>query len=218
MKTIQETLETPVIDEYDVIVVGGGPAGVGAALGAARQGAKTLLIEQYAFLGGMWTAGMVIPIWDWENKGGIMQEIVDGLMEEKHTAYSGPLLGFDIEAMKLLLDQMMLNSNVALLFHTWFSAPIMQNNTICGVIVENKSGRQAYGAKCVIDCTGDGDVAARAGVPFKVGREKDGATQPMSLMFKMGEMDYVQAMDYSAGPLKTTDLFFIWNMQHKRQD
>ena len=82
MKTIQETLETPVIDEYDVIVVGGGPAGVGAALGAARQGAKTLLIEQYAFLGGMWTAGMVIPIWDWENKGGIMQEIVDGLIEE----------------------------------------------------------------------------------------------------------------------------------------
>lgn len=215
MKTIQETLETPVIDEYDVIVVGGGPAGVGAALGAARQGAKTLLIEQYAFLGGMWTAGMVIPIWDWENKGGIMQEIVDGLMEEKHTAYSGPLLGFDIEAMKLLLDQMMLNSNVALLFHTWFSAPIMQNNTICGVIVENKSGRQAYGAKCVIDCTGDGDVAARAGVPFKVGREKDGATQPMSLMFKMGEMDYVQAMDYSAGPLKTTDLFF--HMEHAAQ-
>ena len=215
MKTIQETLETPVIDEYDVIVVGGGPAGVGAALGAARQGAKTLLIEQYAFLGGMWTAGMVIPIWDWENKGGIMQEIVDGLMEEKHTAYSGPLLGFDIEAMKLLLDQMMLNSNVALLFHTWFSAPIMQNNTICGVIVENKSGRQAYGAKCVIDCTGDGDVAARAGVPFKVGREKDGATQPMSLMFKMGEMDYVQAMYYSAGPLKTTDLFF--HMEHAAQ-
>lgn len=215
MKTIQETLETPVIDEYDVIVVGGGPAGVGAALGAARQGAKTLLIEQYAFLGGMWTAGMVIPIWDWENKGGIMQEIVDGLMEEKHTAYSGPLLGFDIEAMKLLLDQMMLNSNVTLLFHTWFSAPIMQNNTICGVIVENKSGRQAYGAKCVIDCTGDGDVAARAGAPFKVGREKDGATQPMSLMFKMGEMDYVQAMDYSAGPLKTTDLFF--HMEHAAQ-
>lgn len=215
MKTIQETLETPVIDEYDVIVVGGGPAGVGAALGAARQGAKTLLIEQYAFLGGMWTAGMVIPIWDWENKGGIMQEIVDGLMEEKHTAYSGPLLGFDIEAMKLLLDQMMLNSNVTLLFHTWFSAPIMQNNTICGVIVENKSGRQAYGAKCVIDCTGDGDVAARAGAPFKVGREKDGATQPMSLMFKMGEMDYVQAMDYSAVPLKTTDLFF--HMEHAAQ-
>ena len=215
MKTIQETLETPVIDEYDVIVVGGGPAGVGAALGAARQDAKTLLIEQNSFLGGMWTAGMVMVIYDWENKGGIMQEIVDGLMEEKHTAYSGPLLGFDIEAMKLLLDQMMLNSNVTLLFHTWFSAPIMQNNTICGVIVENKSGRQAYSAKCVIDCTGDGDVAARAGAPFKVGREKDGATQPMTLMFKMGEMDYIQSMDYSAGPLKTTDLFF--HMEHAAQ-
>lgn len=137
-----------------------------------------------------------------------MQEIVDGLTADKQTAYSGPLLGFDIEAMKFLLDKMMLNSGVHLLFHTYFSAPLMEGNTVRGVIVENKSGRQAYRAKCVIDCTGDGDVAARAGAAFHVGRQSDGATQPMSLMFKLGEMDYVQPMDYSAGPLKTTDLFF----------
>lgn len=67
------------------------------------------------------------------------------------------------------------------------------------------------------DCTGDGDVAARAGAPFRIGRESDGATQPMSLMFKLSEMDYVQPMDYSAGPLKTTDLFFIWSMRHRKQ-
>ena len=212
MEHIQEVLKTPVMGEYDVIVVGGGPAGVGAALAAARNGASTLLIEQHGFLGGMWTAGMVIPIWDWENKGGIMQEIVDGLVAGKQTAYSGPLLGFDIEAMKYLLDRMMIDSGVHLLFHTYFAAPIMQGNSVCGVIVENKSGRQAYRSKCVIDCTGDADVAARAGAPFCVGRQSDGATQPMSLMFKVGEMDYVQPMDYSAGPLKTTDLFF--HMEH----
>ena len=212
MEYIEERLTTPVEATYDVIVVGGGPAGVGAALGAARAGARTLLVEQYGFLGGMWTAGMVIPIWDWENKGGIMQEIVDALSAGKHTAYSGPLLGFDIEAMKLLLDRLMAASGVTLLLHSWFAAPILEGNRVRGVIVENKSGRQAYRAPCVVDCTGDGDVACRAGAPYEVGRPQDGATQPMSLMFKLGEMDYVQAMDYAAGPLKTTDLFF--HMEH----
>ena len=215
MEFVQEIHKTPVMGEYDVIVVGGGPAGVGAALAAARNGTNTLLIEQHGCLGGMWTTGMVIPIWDWENKGGIMQEIVDSLTANKQTVYSGPLLGFDIEAMKYLLDRMMIQSGVHILFHTYFTAPIMDGKSVCGVIVENKSGRQAYRAKCVIDCTGDGDVAARAGAPFWVGRQSDGATQPMSLMFKLGEMDYVQPMDYSAGPLKTTDLFF--HMEHAAQ-
>ncbi len=212
MELITEHLQTPVAGQYDVIVTGGGPAGVGAALAAARYGAKTLLIEQYAFLGGMWTAGLVIPIWDWENKGGIMQELVDELESGGNTAMSGPLLGFDIEAMKLLLDRKLTDAGAQPLLNTHFALPLLENGRVCGVIVENKSGRQAYRASCVVDCTGDGDVAARAGAPYKLGRDSDGAVQPMSMMFKLGETDYVQAMDYAPGPLKTTELFF--HMEH----
>lgn len=150
MEYTQEVLKAPVVDEYEVIVIGGGPAGVGAALAAARNGVSTLPIEQHGFLGGMWTAGTVIPIWDWENKDDIMLKIVDRLTAEKQTTHSGSLLGFDIEAMKYLLDRMMLDSDVRLLFHTYFAAPIMHDNSVCSVIVGNKSGRQAYRAKCVI--------------------------------------------------------------------
>lgn len=188
-----ETAKLSVGGDYEVIVVGGGPSGIGAALSAARHGMKVLIIESYGFLGGMWTMGMVNPFFDHENKGGICKEIVEEINRLGMSHDTGPEMWvFDIEEMKTLLDRMMLKEGVDILFHTHFAAPIMENEKIVGVIVENKGGRCAYTARIVIDCTGDGDVAARAGAPFNIGRPSDNKTQPMTLMFRMSNVDYVQ--------------------------
>ena len=193
MEYFNEERKTPIAGFYDVIVAGGGPSGVAAAIAAGRSGKKTLLLERQNCLGGMWTSGLVNPLFDFENKGGIIQEIVDRINETGMHTMSGPwYYTFDFETMKLVLDRLVLGAGVDILFHTWFADVIMEGDTITGVIVENKSGRSAYKAKIVIDCTGDGDVAARAGAQFALGRPEDGLTQPMTLMFKIGNLDYVQ--------------------------
>lgn len=204
---LTESLNTPILGEYDVIVVGGGPAGIGAALAAARNGASTLIIERFSCLGGMWTSGLVNPLFDYENKGGIVQEIVDLINDahmnecSDHTYYT-----FDMEYMKLILDRLMKQAGIDVLFHSFFALPVVENGVIRGITVENKGGREAYLAKRVIDCTGDGDVAARAGAPFRIGRESDNATQPMTLMFKISNMDYIQRYATSD---HGNDLYFL---------
>ena len=96
MEYIKESLETPVSGSYDVVVVGAGPAGVCAAIAAARNGAKTLLVERYGFLGGMWSAGFIIPLFDFENKQYIVREIVDEV--KKRGGWGGYYnIAFDFE-------------------------------------------------------------------------------------------------------------------------
>ncbi len=188
--TIKENLETIIVDEYDVIVCGGGPAGCGAAIAAAREGAKTLLIEKNGYLGGGWTQCLINPFFDTENKDGLVKEFTDCL--KKKNAFGGfANISFDYETMKYMLDTKTQEAGVTVLFHTYFSMPVMEGNTVKGVIVENKSGRQAFLSKIVIDCTGDGDVAYRAGAKFNMGRE-DGKTQAMTLMFLLGNIKYIQ--------------------------
>jgi hypothetical protein len=223
MNYYNEERKTPILGEYDVIVAGGGPAGFGAAVAAGRSGAKTLLIERFNCLGGMWTSGLVNPLFDYENKGGIVQELVDRINSLGMNTLSGPeMYTFDFETMKLLLDRMVLGAGVKMLLHTFIVDVVMEGDTICGVIVENKGGRGVYKAKIVIDCTGDGDVAARAGAPWNMGRPEDGKTQPMTLMFKIGNLDYVQTYpnpirpkEYGTG--SGTELFDLMDISIKQK-
>lgn len=195
MESIVESLSTPVAGRYDVIVCGGGPAGVGAAVAAARAGAKTLLIEQYGYLGGMWTAGLVNPFFDQEEKGGLVRELVDRLKAREAWGAFWDIC-FDYETMKLLLDELCGEAGVEVLFHTVFCRPLMEGDRVTGVVVENKSGRQAYLADVVVDATGDGDVAARAGAEIRIGRDTDGAVQPMTMMFLLGNIHFYQEDAY----------------------
>ena len=191
MEYITENLRTPVGEHYDVIVAGSGPAGCCAAIAAARAGASVLLVEQQGCFGGMWTTGLVNPVFDWRNKTGLMKEIVEKL------AARGGFGGFirscyQIEDMKSLLDELLTEAGVHLLSDTVAAAVLQEGNTITGLIVENKSGRTAYPAAVVIDCTGDADVCARAGVETVMGGEDETDVQACTLMFAIGNVNFEQ--------------------------
>jgi len=190
---VESPRRTPVAADVDVLVVGGGPTGIGAALAAAREGARTLVIERHGMLGGVWTAGLLNPFFDFERKGWLVAELVDRL--KKAGAWRAWKFSwtFDIEAMKLVLETMLAETGAASWYYSFVADTIVEHGKVRGVIVESKSGREAVLAKVVVDCSGDGDVAARAGVPFRLGRASDSACQPMTLMFEIdGLGDWVQ--------------------------
>ena len=194
-----------VIGEYDVVVAGGGPGGVPAAIAASRNGAKTLIIERYGFFGGLATAGLMGPIFGYAETlkpyslspdrpkmknnsgplilGGIPVEIIEKLQDcgaaPKDEELKWEAIHFDTEMMKHVLDAMVMESGVDILFHTLVANVIMNGNNIEYLILENKTGRQAVKAKIFIDATGDGDIAHFAGAEYTKGRKADGATQPM---------------------------------------
>jgi hypothetical protein len=176
-----------------------GPAGVCAAFAAARRGASVILVEQANCLGGIATSGLhghICLYSSWGNGeervvGGIPHEIAERVVREGFGAYDGAQLDFEVEGMKLVLEKMAAESGeVKLLYYTQFSDVVVEEGRITNVIVQSKSGRQAIRVDAVIDCTGDGDVAARAGVPFEIGRAQDGLCQPMTLMFQIGGVDF----------------------------
>ncbi|MCZ7644923.1 MAG: FAD-dependent oxidoreductase [Planctomycetota bacterium] len=190
MKTVREPgRDVIVARETDVLVCGGGPAGIAAALCAARAGAKTLLLERHPFLGGIWTAGALSVIIDCHNKGGVNHEIrarmdAEGTVEPY---FRRPLWNvYAVEAMKHLLDEMMAESGVEVQLYTSVAAAAVENRRVQGVYTESKSGREFIGAQVVIDSSGDGDVAARAGCGYEKGRPSDGAMQPMTLYARLG--------------------------------
>ena len=188
MKTItEEKKETPVAGEFDVIVAGGGPAGFSAAVIAARQGAKVCLVEQCGGVGGVATSGMMSH-WTGNTKGGFYEEIL-----LRSTGIAGNKT-IDPERLHGTMLEMLLEAGVDIRLYTFAVGPVMAGDKVCGLITESKTGRQAFLCKVLIDASGDGDVAARAGAEYQLGREGDSAMQPMTQMFKVGGVDYSRAI------------------------
>lgn len=181
---VKRSVKAPVVATPQVLVVGGGLAGVAAAVTASRMGCDTLLVERAGSLGGMGTTGLVPPAFRATLSGGIVEEYCRRLDEA-----GGPTENRNPEIMKYVLLDMMQESKARLMLYTLAVDAIVREKTIEGVVVENKSGTQALLAHVVIDCTGDADVAAWAGAPFEIGRGRDEETQTQTLVFLLGNVN-----------------------------
>ncbi|MBR0826593.1 FAD-dependent oxidoreductase [Bradyrhizobium manausense] len=210
-KSIQEPArEVPLYGEYEVAVLGGGPAGIAAAATAARAGKRTLLIERYGFLGGMGTAAGVTNFCGLHgNVHGEHHRLVQGIASEllaridRLDGLNKPhlILGkvfaqaYDTAAYKIAADDLLATHKVDILFHALGAGVVMTDERrIDALMVETKAGRRAVSAGIFIDCSGDGDLAAWAGVPFEVGDE-DGHPLYPSMMLRLNGIDPVRAGD-----------------------
>jgi len=238
---LEPARETRVSRQVDVIVVGGGPAGLAAAIASARSGAATLLVERFGFLGGTATASLMACINGFRNQvepdgvqtvRGIAEEIVlglkalDGLGISPYTQKDYPTepgalaysYAIDVEKFKYLTLKLCVEAGVELLLHTWFCQPLLESERIRGILVENKSGRQAILGSVVVDASGDGDVAARAGAPFWQTVQAEAPRLNDALMYRIefggSRPQQAYACDFgggavvwgpSAGPLDGTD-------------
>lgn len=172
--------------QTDIAVIGSGPAGIAAALSAARLGRKVVIVEQLGALGGISTSGMMSH-WTGTCDSRIYREILRESSERNDDKTL--TVHIDTEKLKYLYLSMLHDAGVKILLYTLASEVIMEGDTVTGVVVENKSGRQAVFADTVIDASGDGDIAAKAGVPYVLGRESDHKMQPATLMFKVAGVD-----------------------------
>ena len=193
-KVIQPQRQLPVLTETDVLVVGGGPAGIVAAIAARRAGARVTIVERYGHFGGLWTGGLVLLVIGHIAKGpkqvcqGIGEEMmrrlekIDGaIIDRRHG--SNPTV--DAEAVKYLMVEMIEEANVQVFLHCWGVDAVTQDNSLRGVVFESKSGRQAILAKVVVDATGDGDIFAAAGAQF------EHRSHNVGLVSRIGNLDRV---------------------------
>ncbi len=186
------------IADVDVLVCGGGPAGLGAAIRASRLGASVMICEALDCLGGIATAGMMSH-WGGRSSSKVMQEIFARTYERAQSIGWAHENGCGTDAIyhdvqKIVLEEIIAEQGIEVLYYTRVCKAIVEDGTVIGVIVENKSGRSFIRAKRIIDSTGDGDVAASAGVPFFKGRESDGRMQPCTIMFNVGGVDFDRAV------------------------
>jgi hypothetical protein len=195
---------TPVFGDYEVVVVGGGPAGIAAAAAAARTGRSTLLVERYGFLGGMGTAAGVTNFCGLHaNVHGDHRQVVHGLVDElqerldklgglnpAHLSFRNMIKAqaYDTSAYKIAADELLLSRGVKLLFHAMGVGAVVEGDRIQAVLVETKQGRFAVRGKIFVDSSGDGDLSAWAGAPFEKGDGHGGMLFP-SMMFRINGVD-----------------------------
>jgi hypothetical protein len=174
--------DIPLSDDADVIVCGAGPAGVAAAITAARAGAKVRLFEWRGCLGGVWTAGLLGYFLDF-NKPGFAKELRDRLDERgaRANSTSASRFCYHPEALKLLLEDLCVEAGVKFQYHTRVAAAYRDGRKLTTIVTESKSGRQAWRAPVFVDTTGDGDLGALAGCSWEIGEAHDCPCQPMSL-------------------------------------
>jgi hypothetical protein len=194
---------TEIFGEFEIVVLGGGPAGIAAAAAAGATGRKTLLIERYGFLGGMGTAAGVTNFCGLHaNVHGDIRQVVHGVADDllvridrlgglntPHSIFGKTFAqAYDNAAYKIAADDLLLSRNVTLLFHALAAGVVMDGECIDALLIETKSGRKAVRANIFIDCSGDGDLAAFAGAPFEIGGD-DGAMLYPTMMFRLNGVD-----------------------------
>ena len=193
-KVIQPQRELPLLHTTDVLVVGGGPAGICAAIAAKRSGAEVTVVERYGHFGGLWTGGLVLLVIGHIVKGG--KQVCQGIGEEmmrRLDKLDGAIVDrrpgvaptVDAEAVKYLMVEMIEEAGVKVLLHCWGVDAIVNGSTVGGAVFESKSGRQAILAKSVIDATGDGDLFAAAGAEY------ERRSHNVGLVSRVGNLDRV---------------------------
>lgn len=169
-------------EQVDVLVLGGGPAGICAAVSAARCGVDTLLVERLGVLGGMLTAGRVDPILGSVSSGTMYDEIVSLLAarhpdSKPHVTRNGKEIQVDPEEAKIILMNLVHDSGARCYLQTTLIDILMENNVVTGAVLSTPTGLMTVEAKCVVDATGDGFAAMKAGAEYKIGRDSDGHCQ-----------------------------------------
>ncbi len=192
--------QIPVLAEADVLVCGGGCSGVAAAVSAARHGASVVLLERWPSVGGLATNGLVTG-WHRSDREkmviyGLVEESAqramrdDWIVQDSHYPHAHETHWLDPEGMRIVWQRMLDEAGVRTICHLTAGDPIIEDGRIRGVLCDTKVGRRAVLGRIVIDATGDGDVAAKAGLPFAVGRDGDGRVQGMTLMFSLRDIDW----------------------------